>query len=135
MIDYTEEDFTRNGERYDLILDNAAKLPLSSLRRSLTPTGMLVPNGGGFDHRWLASGGRLIGAMVSFRFVSQRLGRFLVAQKHEDLTALTEMIEAGEVTPVIDRTYALADTPQAIEQVGRGHARGKVVIALDPVVA
>jgi NADPH:quinone reductase-like Zn-dependent oxidoreductase len=135
VIDYTEEDFTRNGERYDLILDNAAKLPLSSLRRSLTPTGMLVPNGGGFDHRWLASGGRLIGAMVSFRFVSQRLGRFLVAQKHEDLTALTEMIEAGEVTPVIDRTYALADTPQAIEQVGRGHARGKVVIALDPVVA
>ena len=135
VIDYTEEDFTRNGERYDLILDNAAKLPLSSLRRSLTPTGMLVPNGGGFDHRWLASGGRLISAMVSFRFASQRLGRFLVAQKHEDLTALTEMIEAGEVTPVIDRTYALADTPQAIEQVGRGHARGKVVIALDPVVA
>jgi NADPH:quinone reductase-like Zn-dependent oxidoreductase len=135
VIDYTKEDFTRNGERYDFILDNAAKLPLSSLRRPLTPQGMLVPNGGGFDHRWVASGGRLIGAMVSFRFVSQRLGRFLVAQKHEDLTALAKMVEAGEVTPVIDRTYLLTDTPLAIEYVGRGHARGKVVVAVDQVAA
>jgi NADPH:quinone reductase-like Zn-dependent oxidoreductase len=85
VIDYTQEDFTKRGERYDFILDNAANLPLSSLRRALTPQGMLVPNGGGFSNRWFASAGRLIGAMVSFRFVSQRLGRFLVAQKHEDL--------------------------------------------------
>jgi NADPH:quinone reductase-like Zn-dependent oxidoreductase len=135
VIDYTKEDFTRNGERYDFILDNAAKLPLSSLRRALTPQGMLVPNGGGFDHRWVASGGRLIGAMVSFRFVSQSLGRFLVAQKHEDLTTLAEMIEAGEIRPVIDRTYSLGDTPQAVEHVERGHPRGKVVIAVDQIAA
>ena len=135
VIDYTKEDFTRNGERYDFILDNAAKLPLSSLRRALTPQGMLVPNGGGFDHRWVASGGRLIGAMVSFRFVSQSLGRFLVAPKHEDLTTLAEMIEAGEIRPVIDRTYSLADTPQAVEHVERGHPRGKVVIAVDQIAA
>jgi NADPH:quinone reductase-like Zn-dependent oxidoreductase len=135
VIDYTKEDFTRNGERYDFILDNAAKLPLSSLRRALTPQGMLVPNGGGFDHRWVASGGRVIGAMVSFRFVGQSLGRFLVAQKHEDLTTLAEMIEAGEIRPVIDRTYSLADTPQAVEHVERGHPRGKVVIAVDQIAA
>jgi NADPH:quinone reductase-like Zn-dependent oxidoreductase len=130
VIDYTQEDFTRNGERYDVIIDNAAKLSLSSLRRSLTPTGMLVPNGGGFDHRWFASGGRLIGAMVSFRFVSQRLGRFLVAKKHEDLIVLKEMIEAGKVTPVIGRTYPLSETPEAVNYVGTGHARGKVVISV-----
>ena len=135
VIDYTQEDFTRNGERYDFILDNVAKLPLSSLRRALTPEGMLVPNGGGFDHHWLASGGRLIGAMVSFRFVSQRLGRFLVAQKHEDLDVLREMIEAGKVTPVIDRTYPLSETAAAIERVGGGHARGKVVITFDEVLS
>src|SRR6185437_3100096 len=113
VIDYTQEGFTRKGERYDLIVDNAAKLPLSSLRRVLTPAGMLVPNGGGFDHRWFASAGRLISAMVSFRFVSQRLGRFLMAKKHEDLVVLKEMIEAGKVTPVIGRTYPLSEAAAA----------------------
>jgi NADPH:quinone reductase-like Zn-dependent oxidoreductase len=128
VIDYTHDDFTRNGERYDVILDNVAKLPLSSLRRSLVPGGMLLPNGGGFDHRWFASGGRLISAMVSFHFVSQRLGRFLVAKKHEDLIALTEMIEAGRLTPVVGRTYALSEIAEAMIYVGTGHARGKVMI-------
>jgi NADPH:quinone reductase-like Zn-dependent oxidoreductase len=130
VIDYTRESFTRNGERYDVILDNVAKLPLSSLRGSLSATGMLLPNGGGFDHRWFASGGRLIGAMVSFRFVSQRLGRFLVAKRHEDLIALKEMIEGGSVTPVIGRTYALSETAAAMTYIGTGHARGKVVISV-----
>jgi NADPH:quinone reductase-like Zn-dependent oxidoreductase len=130
VIDYTQEDFTRKGERYDLIVDNAAKLPMSSLRRVLTPTGMLVPNGGGFDHRWFASAGRLISAMVSFRFVSQRLGRFLVAKNHEDLVVLKGMIEAGKVTPVIGRTYPLSETAAAMDYAGTGHARGKVVISV-----
>jgi NADPH:quinone reductase-like Zn-dependent oxidoreductase len=135
VIDYRQEDFTRNGERYDFILDNASKLPLSSLRRALTPAGLLVPNGGGFDNRWFASAGRLLKAAVSFRFSSQKLGRFLVAQKAEDLVVLKDLIEAGKVTPVIDRTYPLSETPEAIDYVGRGHARGKVVIALDHVAA
>ena len=130
VIDYTQEDFTGSGERYDLILDNAARLPLSSLRGALTPAGMLVPNGGGFDHRWIASGGRLVRAMVSFRFASQKLGRFLVEQKKDDLVVLKEIIEAGKITPVIDRTYPLSDVPTAIDYVGKGHARGKVVISV-----
>src|SRR2546422_9265946 len=71
VIDYTNEDFTRTGQRYDFILDNVANRSLFDLRRVLTPKGTLVPNGGGFDHRWLASGGRLIRAKVSFAFVSQ----------------------------------------------------------------
>jgi len=130
VIDYTREDFTQRAERYDFILDNVAVLPLSGLRRALTPTGMLVPNGGGFEHRWFASGGRLMSAMVSFRFSSQRLGRFLVAQRHEDLITLTEMIEAGKILPVVGRTYALSEAGQGVDYVGGGHARGKIVITV-----
>jgi NADPH:quinone reductase-like Zn-dependent oxidoreductase len=128
VIDYELKDFTQNGQRYDFILDNAARLPLSSLRRSLTPTGTLVPNGGGFDHHWFASGGRLIRAIVLFRFGSQRLGRFLVSPNHDDLVALAELIEAGAVTPVIDRAYPLREAAQALGYVGVGHTRGKVAI-------
>ncbi len=130
VIDYTQEDFTRAGDRYDFILDNVAVVPLSRLRRALTPTGMLVPNGGGFDHRWFASGGRMMSAMVSFRFASQRLGRFLVAQRYEDLITLKDMIEAGKVTPVVGRTYALSEAGQGVDYVGGGHARGKIVITV-----
>jgi NADPH:quinone reductase-like Zn-dependent oxidoreductase len=132
VIDYTREDFTRTGERYDCILDNVGNRSLSDLRRALTPAGMLVPNGGRFDNRWFASAGRLVSAMVSFRFVSQRLGRFVVAPTHEDLVVLKDLIEAGTVTPVIDRTYPLSETAQAVGRVGQGHARGKVVISVCP---
>src|SRR6266700_2872926 len=76
VIDYTKEDFTKTGQRYDFILDNVANYALSDLRRALAPRGMLVPNGGGFDHRWGASGGRLISAKGSFAFVSQSLATF-----------------------------------------------------------
>ena len=128
VIDYTRDDFTKSGEHYDFILDNISSRSLSELRRTLTARGMLVPNGGQFQNRWFSSAGRLIKAMVSFRFVSQRLGRFVVAQKHDDLLALKELIEAGKVMPVIDRTYPLSETAAAMDYVGTGHARGKVVI-------
>jgi NADPH:quinone reductase-like Zn-dependent oxidoreductase len=130
VIDYTIDDFTKNGERYDFLLDNISNRSLSDLRRALTTTGMLVPNGGQFQHRWFSSAGRLIKAMVSFRFVSQRLGRFVVAQRHDDLLALISLVEAGKVVPVIDRTYSLSKTAAAMEYVGTGHARGKVVISV-----
>jgi NADPH:quinone reductase-like Zn-dependent oxidoreductase len=119
---------TRNGQRYDLILDNTSKLSLSSLRRALTPTGTLIPNGGGFDHHWLASGGRLVRAAVLLRFGSQRLRRFLVSPNHEDLVVLKDLIDAGKVTPVIDRVYPLRSAAQALGYVGEGHARGKVAV-------
>jgi NADPH:quinone reductase-like Zn-dependent oxidoreductase len=130
VIDYTREDFTRMDRRYDFVLDNVANRSLSDLRRALTPTGTLVPNGGGFDNHWFASGGRVIGAHVLNRFVSHRLRPFLVSPKSEDLIALKELIEAGKVTPVIDRTYPLSETPQAVGHVGGGHARGKVVLTV-----
>jgi NADPH:quinone reductase-like Zn-dependent oxidoreductase len=130
VIDYTQKDFTQGGQRYDFILDNVANHPLSDLRGALTPTGTLVPNGGGFDNRWFASGGRVIKAHVLDRFVNNTLRPFLVSFNLEDLVALKELIEAGKLTPVMDRTYPLAETPQAISQVGEGHARGKVAITV-----
>ena len=128
VIDYTREDFTRKDRRYDFILDNVANHSLSDLRRALTPTGTLVPNGGGFDNRWFASGGRVVGAHVLNRFVGHTLRPFLVSPRLEDLIALKDLIEAGKVTPVIDRVYPLGETPEAVGHVGGGHARGKIVI-------
>jgi NADPH:quinone reductase-like Zn-dependent oxidoreductase len=130
VIDYTVEDFTHGRQRYDFILDNVANHSLSDLRRALTPTGALVPNGGGFDNHWFASGGRVITAHVLKRFVSQGLRPFLVSPKLEDLVVLKELIEAGKITPVMDRTYPLSETPQAIGHVGEGHAQGKVAITV-----
>jgi NADPH:quinone reductase-like Zn-dependent oxidoreductase len=130
VIDYTKVDFTRTGQRYDFILDNVANRSLADLRRALTPKGTLVPNGGGFDHRWMASGGRLIRAKVSFAFVSQSVRTFIASSKQQNLVVLKELIEAGKIRPVIDRTYTLSETPEAISYVGQGHARGKVVVTL-----
>jgi NADPH:quinone reductase-like Zn-dependent oxidoreductase len=130
VIDYTREDFTNNGERYDFILDNVANHSLSSLRRALTPTGTLVPNGGGFDNRWFAGGGRVIHAKLLSPFVKHALRPFLLSRRHEDLEVLRSLLEAGKVTPVIDRVYPLNETPQAILHVGTGRARGKIAIAV-----
>jgi NADPH:quinone reductase-like Zn-dependent oxidoreductase len=130
VIDYSREDFTRSGLHYDLILDNVSNHSLSDLRHALTPTGVLIPNGGNFGNHWFASAGRLLRAALLFRIGSQRLGRFLVSPKHEDLVFLKELIEAGKVAPVIDHAYPLSETAQAIDRVGVGHSQGKVVITV-----
>ena len=131
VIDYTKEDFTKSGKHYDFILDNVSNHSLSDLRRALAPTGMLVPNGGRFDKKWMASGGRIVQGKVMFQFGSQTLGNFLVKMGHEGLLDLTELIEAGKVAPVLDRSFPLSDTAQALDHVGAGHARGKTTIAVD----
>jgi NADPH:quinone reductase-like Zn-dependent oxidoreductase len=130
VIDYTKDDFTKGAERYDFILDNVSNHSLTKLRRALTPTGMLVPNGGNFGNRWMASVGRIVRGVVLFRFGGQSLGNFLVSMNQADLIVLKDLIEAGKVTPVIDRTYSLSETSLALAQVGEGHARGKVVITV-----
>lgn len=130
VMDYTREDFTRTGHRYDVILDNVGNHSLSNLRQALTPTGTLVPNTGGFDNRWFASLGRLISALVVSPFVNQTLRPFVMSPKNADLVALKDLMEVGKVRPVVDRTYRLAEVPQAIAYVGGGHARGKVVISV-----
>ena len=130
VIDYTKEDFTRGDRRYDFILDNVANHSLSDLRGALTPTGSLVPNGGNFQNRWFAGGGRVLSSHVLARVAGQPIHPFLVSQTQADLIALKDLIEAGKVTPVIDRAYPLRETAQAIDHVGLGHARGKVAITI-----
>jgi NADPH:quinone reductase-like Zn-dependent oxidoreductase len=130
VIDYTQEDFTRGTERYDFILDNVSNHPMAALRRVLTLSGMLIPNGGRFDNRWFASGGQVVRAKLMDRFADHQLRTFLVATTVEHLDALRELIEAGKVTPVIDRVYPLAEAAEAMRHVGGGHASGKVAVSV-----
>jgi NADPH:quinone reductase-like Zn-dependent oxidoreductase len=130
VIDYTKVDFTATGKQYDFILDNVSNHSLTDLRRALTPTGMLVPNGGNFANRWFAGGGRTIRAVILSQFVGQTLQTFIQSNKLEDLVVLKDLIEAGKITPVIDRVYPLDEGHLALDHVGAGHARGKVVIAV-----
>ena len=122
VIDYTQEDFTQGGPRYDLILDNAGNHSLSELRRALAPTGRLIPNSGSAGLR------SFITAFVSSLFLRQQGRPYLSVPKLKDLTLLKELVEAGKVTPAIDRTYPLSDAADAFRHLGHGHARGKVVI-------
>jgi NADPH:quinone reductase-like Zn-dependent oxidoreductase len=130
VIDYTHDDFAEGEHRYDVILDIGGNSSLSRLRRALTLKGTLVIAGGETDGRWLGGTDRQLRALLLSRFVAQKLGTFVSRENHEDMIALKELIEAGKVTPVIDRTYPLSEAPQAIRYVEQGHARGKVVISL-----
>lgn len=131
VIDYTQDDFADGEHRYDLVIDIGGNSSLSRLRRALTATGTLVIVGGEGGGRWLGGLGRLLRARLVSPFVSQRLTTKMPSENAEDMLALTELIEAGKVTPVIDRTYALSEVPKAIRYLEEGHARGKVVITLD----
>jgi NADPH:quinone reductase-like Zn-dependent oxidoreductase len=127
VIDYTTEDFTEGGPRYDLILDNVGNHSMSRTRRALAPNGVLISNGGGHAGGKL---GRVIRGAVVSMFVRQQAGPSVKTQNRADLVALKELVEAGKVTPVIDGTYPLAQTAQAIAHVAAGHARGTVVISV-----
>jgi NADPH:quinone reductase-like Zn-dependent oxidoreductase len=128
-IDYTREDFTRNGERYEVILDAVGNRSLSDFTRVLGPDGTLVLAGAA-DGNWIGPLARPVKAVAVSPFVSQKLVPFLARHSKEDLLALTELIEAGQVTPLIDRTYPLSDAPKAIRYLETRRARGKVVITL-----
>lgn len=125
VIDYSREDFIRGGQRYDLVFQLAGTRSPSDCRRALNPKGTLVLSSG--DGR-LSGIDRIVTAMLSSPFVSQRLVTWVARMSNGDLLTLTGLIEAGEVTPVIDRTYALSETLAAIRYLEEGHARGKVVI-------
>lgn len=131
VIDYTREDFTGGARRWDVIIDTAGRRPLSRLRRALTPKGTLVIVGGDGGGRWTGGffRGMLRAPMVSL-FVGQRLRGLATKIKRQDLLALVELVEAGTVTPVIDRTYPLIEVPDAIRYLEEGHSRGKVVITV-----
>jgi NADPH:quinone reductase-like Zn-dependent oxidoreductase len=131
VIDYTRDEIDRDGARYDIVIDTAGNRPLSLLRRAMTPHATLVLVGG--EH----GGGRVFGgfdrqfrAPLVSMFVKQRLRGLIAKERAEDLQTLTGLIESGVITPVIDRTYALAEAPDAIRYLAEGHAAGKVVITV-----
>jgi len=129
VVDYTQEDITDSGQQYDLILDTAGNRPLSDLRRVLTPNGTLVIVGGS-GGAWLMGTGRSLKALVVSPFTDQKLTMFLSKTTKEDLVALTELIESGEVKPVIDATFTLDETAAALTHVGERHTRGKTVVTV-----
>ncbi len=130
VIDYTMEDFTAGSTRYDVILDNVSSLQLKRLRGVLTPKGILVLNGGGSPGHVFGPVAGLLKAVVANLFVSQRLRPLPPKQKREELLAVTELIDDGKLTPIVDRTYPLAETAEGLRHVEQGHARGKVVVTV-----
>jgi NADPH:quinone reductase-like Zn-dependent oxidoreductase len=129
VIDYTREGFADGARRWDLIVDTGGRRSLSHLRRALAPRGTLVIVGGEGGGRWLGGFDRqILRAPLLSALVRQRLRPFISKERREDLVVLKELIEAGKVTPVIDRTYSLSEVPEAIRYLEAGHARGKIVI-------
>jgi NADPH:quinone reductase-like Zn-dependent oxidoreductase len=130
VIDYTREDFTQSGRKYDLVFQLAGTRSPSECRRALSSRGTLVQISGDSDGHWIGPVDRIIHALVLSPFVSQRLASFTVKPNKEDLRFLKQLIESGELAPVIARTFPLADVPEAIRYLEEGHARGKVVITV-----
>jgi NADPH:quinone reductase-like Zn-dependent oxidoreductase len=129
VVDYTADDFTRTARPYDVILDTVGNRSLRHLRRALTTNGTLVVVGGG--------GGRLFGpvtqlarAFVLGRFVRQQVKPIMASIRKADLLLLKQLVDDGKVTPVLDRTYPLRETAEAVRYLEDGHARGKVVITV-----
>jgi NADPH:quinone reductase-like Zn-dependent oxidoreductase len=133
VIDYTKEDFSKNGQRYDLILDNVGTQPLSKFRRALNPKGTCVMIGGGGpnDDRLIGPMARPIKALIVSPFVSQKFGMLLAQLNHDDLAFLADLMQSGKVTPVIDRTYKFDQLPEAIRYLEQGHASGKVIVTVE----
>lgn len=130
VIDYTREDFTRCGQRYDLLLDNVGNRSPSECRRVLNPRGVYVACFGRPDRQWLGPAPELLKMVVLGPFVSQKMVTWVTRTTREDLLTLKELLEAGKVTPVIDRTYTLGEVPESMRYLAEGHARGKVVITV-----
>src|SRR5262252_9997644 len=126
VIDYTREDFADGRQHYDLILDIAGNSRLTRLRRALTPTGTLVI-AGGEGGKWTGVG-RQLRALALSLLVRQRLTTYVSRHRQADLDVLSRLIEAGQLTPVIDRAYPLSEAPAAVRGLAEGHARGKIVI-------
>jgi NADPH:quinone reductase-like Zn-dependent oxidoreductase len=131
VVDYTREDFANGEQHYDVIIDTGGHSSLSQLRRALTPKGTVVIVGAETDQRWFGGFDRSIRAMLLSRFVSQELVAFVNSENHEDLIVLQELIEAGEIKPVLDRTFPLSEAPKALDYLRQGRARGKVAITVE----
>jgi NADPH:quinone reductase-like Zn-dependent oxidoreductase len=130
VVDYTREEITGGDRRYDLILDGAGNRPLPLLRSVLTPRGRVVFVGGEDGDRWTGGMGRPLRGLATSLVGQQKARMLLATARDKDLQALTKMIEAGTVTPVIDRTYPLEQAADALRHLGQGHPRGKLVLTI-----
>jgi NADPH:quinone reductase-like Zn-dependent oxidoreductase len=130
VIDYTQEDFTKSGQRYDLLFDCVGNHSLSASKRVLNPKGICIMVGDRSGRGISGVLARLIAALVLSWFVSQKLVTFLARPNKEDLTIIRDLMATGKLIPVIDKRYSLSEVPRAIRYLGEGHARGKVVITL-----
>jgi len=131
VIDYTQEDFTQSGQRYDLIFDLVANHSLLACRRVLNPQGIYLGAGILAVRSMIRILARMLKTLVLSWFVSQSFVVFMARRSQEDLTVVRELMQSGKVTPVIDRSYRLSEVPAAIRYLAEGHARGKVVITLE----
>jgi len=133
VIDYTKEDFTKGEQRYDVIVDNVANHSLSECRRVLNPKGkyVMIGGGGANEQGFIGVMARPLKAMILSRFVGQQMGMMMAEPSQKDLTVLADMMQSGKIKPVIDRTYKLDQVPDAIRYLEEGHARGKVIIAME----
>jgi NADPH:quinone reductase-like Zn-dependent oxidoreductase len=132
VIDYTQEDFTKSGQRYDLMFDCIGNHALSACRRVLHPQGRLIMAGTRSSRGMIGLLARLLTALVLSRFVNQKLVTFLARPSKEDLAIMRDLMATGKVTPVIDKCYSLSEVPEALRYLEEGHARGKVVITVAP---
>lgn len=130
VIDYTRDDFTRGGERYDLIVDVNGVRSWSDYRRVLAPEGTFVVVGSSKRNAWIGPLGHVAKIRLASVRSSQKVVFFISKANRADLDFLRELIEAGQVTPVIDRTYEFRELPDALDYLGAGHARGKIVLTM-----
>jgi NADPH:quinone reductase-like Zn-dependent oxidoreductase len=130
VIDYTREDFTEGGRQYDLLVDIAGSRTLSDTARVLLPKGVLVGVGGPNKGNWVGPLSRTARMAMLSPAVSQRMVFFLAHQNKADLGVLRELLDTAKVVPVIDRTYPLAQTADAIRYLEDGHASGKVIVTM-----
>jgi NADPH:quinone reductase-like Zn-dependent oxidoreductase len=130
VIDYTQEDFTKSAQRYDLLFDCVGNHSLLACRRVVNPKGIYIMIGAPTD-RWIRPLPRAVKAVVLSLFVSQKLCMILPKRSKQDLTTMRELMESETVTPVIERRYRLSEVPEAIRYLEEGHARGKVVITME----
>jgi NADPH:quinone reductase-like Zn-dependent oxidoreductase len=135
VIDYTKEDFTKSGQRYDVLFDNVANHSFAERRRVLNPKGICVLAGmGGAGIKTGEAMGRIVAAFTAHglsSFTDQKFAQYMTKMSKQDLIMLGNLIQAGKLKPVIERTYKLSDAPEALRHLDGGHARGKVVIAVE----
>lgn len=129
-IDYTQVDFATRPERYDVIIDTGGNRTLTDLRRVLTPRGILVIVGGEGGGRWFGGMDRPMRAMMMSPFVRHQLRPLVSTERTPDLEVLRGFIEAGQLTPAVDRMFPLAEAPDAVRYLDGGHARGKIVVTV-----